>query len=86
MFSKTQLKFPVGSQRPARGRRQGGYRRPREEFKARRAAKDLEAAPGSRVLGGVPMQREQCRELAERQRFEHAGSGTCGKQSQLDIL
>lgn len=86
MFSKTQLKFPVGGQRSAGGRRQGGNRGPGEEFEARRATKDLEAAPGSRVLGSLPVQREQRREPAEWKRLEHAGTGPSGKQSQLDIL
>lgn len=86
MSSKTQLKFPVGGQRPAGGRRQGGNRRPSEEFEARRAAKDLEAAPRPRVLGSFPVQREQRREPAERKRLQHAGIGPRRKQSQLDIL
>lgn len=86
MFSKTQLKFPVGGQRSAGERRQGGNRGTGEEFEARRAAKDLEAAPGSRVLGSLPVQREQRREPAERKWLEHAGTGPCWKQSQLDIL
>lgn len=86
MFSKTQLKFPVGGQRSAGGRGQGGHRRPSEEFEARRAEKDLEAAPGPRVLGSFPVQREQRRELAERKRLQHAGIGPRRKQSQLDIL
>lgn len=55
MFSKTQLKFSVGGQRPVGGRRQGGDRGPSEEFETRRAAKDLEATAGSRVLGGFPV-------------------------------
>jgi len=86
MFSKTQLKFPVGSQRPAGGRHQGGYRGPSEEFEARRAAQDLEAPARSRVLGGLPLQRQQRGEPAERKRLQHAGTGTRRKQSQLDIL
>lgn len=79
-------KFPVRSQRPARGGRQGGDRGPCEKFEARRAAEDFKAAPGSRLVGGLPVQREQRRESAKRKRFEHAGTCACRKQSQFDIL